>query len=246
MPTMKSAARLGRLAVLPVLLAVAASAFTRARLAQASSLRLSMPASSVSPGDDRNVAPSLTSGAGASDTVRVHLIVVADSGVRGTPRADTIVAVGTRLRYALAAAPGYRNLMVQLDGRPVRDSGTITMLDSRLLMASAERVVTLGVNDSLMFASARAVLTSADPVAAYQRHLDDVVAFMDAVGEAEATRRLNDIYYLTYDPIADAAALRRVDDALGGRVFTTPMSRDRMPPRGDSSRVSPRARPGRP
>lgn len=150
----------------------------------------------------------------------VHLIVVAGAGVTGGPLAeDTSVATGTRLHYAFATASGYRNLAVELDGVAVRDSGTIEMGQSRVLMVSAETEPVVNPADAPLLASSRAVLTSADPVAAYQQHLNAVTALFDAVGEDEAVRRLREIHFASYDPIADSAAISRVDEALGGKTF---------------------------
>lgn len=149
----------------------------------------------------------------------VHLVVIAGPGVTGPLTQDTSVATGTRLHYAFATKPRYRNLAVELDGVRVGDSGTIEMSQSRLLMVSADAEAVVNPADSALLASARSILTSADPVAAYQQYIEAVAALFDAVGEEEAVRRLREVHFASYDPIADSAAIRRVDEALGGKVF---------------------------
>ena len=58
-----------------------------------------------------------------------------------------------------------------------------------------------------------------DPVAAFQSHLNAVGAFAAQHAASEAATLLTLLYQVAFDPVADSAALRRVDDALANRVF---------------------------
>lgn len=161
-----------------------------------------------------------------------RLFVVLEPGVvASTPLQDGTYPQGTVVQYRLAAEPGYQNLLVTLDGQFVPASGSLTMSGHHVVIASADRKVELTPGDEPLLASARAVLTSSDPVAAYQEYLDDVSEFLTRVPVEEAQVRLQKVGSLAYDPIADSAALRRVDQTLANHVFRA----------GGNSAVSPSA-----
>lgn len=64
------------------------------------------------------------------------------TGAVGGPAAGSVVhPQGTLVAYGYALAPGYRNLVVLLDGSPVPASGTITADRDHTLIVSAEQII---------------------------------------------------------------------------------------------------------
>jgi hypothetical protein len=150
----------------------------------------------------------------------ILLKVVHGPGVIGLSTAgESVFRPGTKVRYAFDAAPGYENVRVMLDGEYVDPRGTLTMDRAHLLMATADVTVTPPHGRADLLRSARAILSSSDPAAAYQSHLNAITRLFNEVGEDEASRQLAIIEFLAYDPVQDAAALARVDAALAGREF---------------------------
>lgn len=150
----------------------------------------------------------------------VLLKVVHGPGVIGTSAAgESVYRPGTRVRYSFDAAPGYTNVRVMLDGEHVNPRGVLTLDRAHLLVATADLIVSIPPGREDLLRSARAILTSSDPAAAYQSHLHAVARLFDEVGDVEAARQLAIIEFLAYDPVQDAAALVRVDAALAGREF---------------------------
>ena len=132
---------------------------------------------------------------------------------------ESVFRAGTKVKYAFDAAPGYGNVRVMLDGEYVDPRGTLTMDRAHLLIATADVTVTTPPGREDLLRSARAILTSSDPAAAYQSHLNAVTRLFNEVGDEQASRQLAIIEFLAYDPVQDAAALARVDAALAGREF---------------------------
>ena len=150
--------------------------------------------------------------------------VLVGPGVRGDPGAsDSLWTYGTRVPYAFAAAAGYENVLVRLDGMPATQTGVVVTDTEHVLTVTADRHVVLGSAALPLYALARAVLTSADPVGAYQAYLDMASAYVGSSGRGaeESLRDVRDVEFLAFDPIRDSAALRRVDGMLAGHVFTT-------------------------
>lgn len=154
-----------------------------------------------------------------------YMIVRRDTGVVGLPAAqDTLLPPGTNVPYSFALAQGYRNLVVTLDGKPVPASGTVEMGADHVLMAAAEQVLTLNPADAPLVSAGRALLTAADPHSAMQVYLNELVAALRSMPESERAPRLAAIDIATFDPVDDAAALDRLDNALAGHVFDVSMS----------------------
>ena len=150
--------------------------------------------------------------------------VLVGPGVRGDPGAsDSLWTYGTRVPYAFAAAGGYENVLVRLDGMPASQAGVVVTDTEHVLTVTADRHVVLSSAALPLYALARAVLTSADPVGAYQAYLDVASAYVGSSGRVaeESLRDVRDVEFLAFDPIRDSAALRRVDGALAGHLFTT-------------------------
>lgn len=166
-----------------------------------------------------------------------RLTVVPEAGVEGTPpEQDTMYAYGTELPYSFTTTPGYHNLQVRLDGEPAPASGTLRMDRDHVLTASAEIKVTLPAGAEPLLESARAVLTSDNKLAAFQRHLDLTIILYDQIGVEAASARLDSVYALAFDPVQDSAAIRQAHLALANRTFTV---RSGPPPPGSASGDSP-------
>jgi hypothetical protein len=149
-----------------------------------------------------------------------RLKVLLGPGVLGSPAtSDSYRTPGERIGYSFDLAPGYENLRVLFDGEYVQPSGTITMDRAHLLSATADVTVALPPGGDMLLESAKEILTSGQPVEAYQKYLDQATDLVEQVGEVEAARRLAIISYVAYDPVRDAEALVRVDAALAGHTF---------------------------
>jgi hypothetical protein len=142
-------------------------------------------------------------------------------------------AQGDTVRYAFRAAPGYEALRVTLDGAAVADSGAFVAAEPHLLRATALPVVTLAPGDDALVASAAGLLTAADPVAAYQAHVDLVDRALRGASAAEAQRRMAAVQWTAWKWPRDTAALARLEAALNGHSF------DRSPGRFDRPVAAP-------
>jgi hypothetical protein len=146
-------------------------------------------------------------------------------GVSGSPNAgEHSYAPGAIVNYNFTAAAGYNNVGVLIDGIVAPASGSITMSTSHILIASADSVVTVSSGDQALVQSARAVLTSSNPVNAYQSYLEDLRDAFESVDASATAERLSAIEFLAENPLADTADMRRVDQALAGRIFTVDSS----------------------
>lgn len=148
--------------------------------------------------------------------------VLVGPGVRGIPGAsDTLWSYGTKVPYAFLPAPGYENVLVRVDGMPALPIGLVVTDTEHVLTVTADRRVVLSSSAQPLYGQARRLLTAPDPVAAYQSYLDAADAYVESPsrGHDEAMRDLRDVEFLAFDPIRDSAALRRLDNALDGRVF---------------------------
>jgi hypothetical protein len=91
-------------------------------------------------GDDPPAGPD----SGSNPEV-VTLTISVGRGVIGSPSSTGPYARGTTLSYAYNAQPGFRDLVVTLDGSPVAAQGTFTMNRARTLVATATQVSTSAV-----------------------------------------------------------------------------------------------------
>lgn len=133
---------------------------------------------------------------------------------------DTLLAPSTVVTYSFTPTSGYQNVQATLDGQSVPASGTFTMLQDRVLMASADRIVSVSSADQALVQTARAVLLSSDPASAYQTYLNQVHALVASTSPEDAQARLDAVHFLTYDPIEDSAAIRHAEESLTNRMFT--------------------------
>lgn len=146
-------------------------------------------------------------------------------GATGSPASmDTLVGYGERVPYAYAAAEGYARAAVSVNAEVVAAQGEVVMDMDRVLLAGADRDAVLPPGGEELAASARAVLTAGDPAAAFQAHLDRVAREYEALGWREAQARVAAVHQAALDPVADSAALRRVDEALRNRTFAITLS----------------------
>src|SRR5687767_4382653 len=67
------------------------------------------------------------------------LTVALGTGVVGSPSSNTPYPRGFTVSYSYNAQPGYRDLVVTLDGSPVAASGSFTMSGPRTLSVTATR-----------------------------------------------------------------------------------------------------------
>ena len=149
--------------------------------------------------------------------------VLVGPGVRGMPGAgDSLWSYGTQVPYAFAPAPGYENVMVRVDGMPASPAGLVVTDTEHVLTVTADRRVVLNKDALPLYQRARAVLSAADPVAAYQAYLNLASAYVEssARGVDSAMQDVRDVEFLAFDPIRDSVALRKLDGALAGHVFT--------------------------
>lgn len=148
--------------------------------------------------------------------------VLVGPGVRGMPGAiDSLWSYGSRVPYAFVAAPGYENVMVRMDGMPAPPAGLVVTDTEHVLTVTADRRVVLNSSALPLYQRARAVLTAADPVGAYQAYLDMASGYVgsSARGVDSAMQDVRDVEFLAFDPIRDSAELRKIDRALAGHVF---------------------------
>src|SRR5690348_15587682 len=149
--------------------------------------------------------------------------VLVGPGVRGAPGAsDSLWSYGSRVPYAFAPAPGYENVMVRVDGMPAPPAGLVITDTDHVLTVTADRRVVLNKGALPLYQQARALLSALDPVAAYQAYLDLASAYVEssARGVDSAMQDVRDVEFVAFDPIRDSAALRKLDGALAGHVFT--------------------------
>lgn len=148
------------------------------------------------------------------------LVSIVGEGTSGTPVSGaTTYASGTIVPYSFTVQAGYEDFLVLLDGAPVPASGSVLMDSTHVLLASARPVLTLPAGTQGLLASAQAILTSGNPVQAFQTHLDQVVAFMRTGDPDQAGPALSTMYSMAFDPIRDSAAIDRVDNALANHLF---------------------------
>jgi hypothetical protein len=149
-----------------------------------------------------------------------RLTVAVGQGVIGWPHAgDTTYRHGARVFYAFLPAKGYENVEVMLDGDSVPAFGMFTLDTARHLSVTVDRRVTLPPGTEQLFEKARAVLSAADPMAAYQAYLDAVAQYTEGMDPDSAERRLVDMGHLAFDPVRDMDAIIRMDAALAGKSF---------------------------
>lgn len=149
--------------------------------------------------------------------------VLVGTGVRGMPGAsDSAWSYGSRVPYAFAPAPGYENVMVRVDGMAAPPAGLVVTDTEHVLTVTADRRVVLNKSALPLYQRARAVLSAADPVAAYQAYLDMASGYVGASsrGVDSAMQDVRDVEFSAFDPIRDSVALRKLDGALAGHVFT--------------------------
>lgn len=149
--------------------------------------------------------------------------VLVGPGVHGVPAAsDSLWAYGSRVAYTFVPAPGYENVMVRVDGMAAPPAGLVVMDTEHVLTVTTDRRVVLSSGALPLYHRARALLSSADPVEAYQAYLDMASKYVEssARGVDSAVQDVRDVEFLAFDPIRDSVALRKLDGALAGHVFT--------------------------
>ncbi|MDQ6737660.1 MAG: hypothetical protein M3Z30_08165 [Gemmatimonadota bacterium] len=147
----------------------------------------------------------------------VTLVVIAEPGVHGSITAGTYsVRRGERFSYDFAADSGYRNALVTLDQNPVPRRSSVVMNESHVLIASADREVTVRPSDEWILRDARALLRAANKVRSAQLMLTRIGEISDTTGIAE---RLRNVEMTLLQRPADAERMDALDAALAGHVF---------------------------
>jgi len=134
------------------------------------------------------------------------LTTTVGTGVSGTPAAGSVkYKKKTVVNYNYAAADGYTNLVVTLDGAPVAASGTVTMDKDHTLSASATQTYVLavakyiGVNgtpDTGMYTYASGTVINYNYVLA-SNYINLVVKLDDAAVAASGTFVMNGNHAMT-------------------------------------------------
>lgn len=148
---------------------------------------------------------------------RVTLTVIADAGVHGNMVTDTYTfRRGERVAYEFAADSGYRNPLVTLDQSAISKRGRITMDDSRVLIASADRIASVAAGDEWILRDARALLRSGNKTKSAQQLLDRLEQMSDTAGISNRLRRV-EMMILQRD--VDAESLPALEEAMAGHSF---------------------------
>jgi hypothetical protein len=159
----------------------------------------------------------------------VTLTVIVEPGVSGDLRSQTYsFRRGERVMYNFAADSGYRNALVTLDQKPIPGRGWLTMDDSHVLIASADRESGVAPGDEWILHDARALLRAPDKVKSAQRLLTKLSEMSDTTNVAERLRRVEMTLLLRE---SDAQAMPALDVALDGHSF--------LAGEGDGSRTDP-------
>ncbi|HEY2164547.1 MAG TPA: hypothetical protein VGH04_11175 [Gemmatimonadaceae bacterium] len=178
----------------------------------------------------RAARPTAPGAASALDT----LTIVAGPGIRGQIGAQTIRVRGAgsddirtltmvsphgkKLAYSIAADAGYENPIVLLDDDSIGIKGTITVLRNQSLAMAADRAIRVGGPNRKLYNLLRRQLTATDPLSAYVDVECETERLLKAFPDS-GEKLIDAAEQRAIDPTRDAKALRRIDDALGGRVF---------------------------
>ena len=147
----------------------------------------------------------------------VTLTVITEPGVYGNLASDTYsFRRGERVAYEFAADSGYRNALVTLDETPIPKRGRITMDDSHVLIASADRVATVAPGDEWILQDSRSLLKTKDKIKAAQQLLSKLNDISDTTGIVERLRRV-EMTVLQRD--VDAGALAALGESLANHAL---------------------------
>ena len=136
---------------------------------------------------------------------------------------------GTRLAYDLRTIKGFGDpLAVWGDTLVSMPRGIGTLDGNTLLRAEAERPIRIQPENRKLFQLQRELLKSKDPLAAYVELSCEIGRVMDVYPDTMANRLIKEASYLAVDPERDAAALMRVNRALGGHSFSSDCEENRQ------------------
>lgn len=150
--------------------------------------------------------------------VQYTLSVVTGPGVT-VSAAPGQYASGTAVPYTVVALPGFGAPDVVVDSTARPATGTLTMDRDHVIIAGAPVAPAAIPGGDPVLAAARQVLTAADPVAAYQAYLGTVADLTARVSADSARRHVSGVGRVALDWVRDSAAIRRVGEALHGKVF---------------------------
>jgi hypothetical protein len=145
------------------------------------------------------------------------LSVVVGPGVIAVPNeAVTFHPAGTIVAYDFEVKPGYLNVAAAVDGVQAPTSGSIAMTENRTIVATADTELVVLPVAAAAYERARALLTAPDVIAANNDLHAEISALFAQVSPDEAFAHLAAVDRAAFDPVADAAALQRISEALGG------------------------------
>lgn len=168
------------------------------------------------------------------------LSVVLGEGITGSPSATGVYRAGEPVTYAYAAAGGYTNAGLVLDGEPASLSGTLIMNRDHAIVVAAQKVPVVPAADMPAVQAAERAI-QAPQRANYEAYLAQIGALYERYSADEAYKRGQAVVERTFG-LAEVNALRAVQEALRGQIFEIGMT-----PAGSSaiSRVLPNtATPG--
>jgi hypothetical protein len=176
-------------------------------------------ARSAAPGETTPIDTlTVITGSGVRGTVGTHEVHTRRLGDDDTLSFTVVAPRGKRIAYAVAADTGFDNLMVVLDMDSVGARGTVALEGNQTLMMAAERMIGADSPNKRLYDLFRVQLTATDHRSAYV----DIECEMERLTKAfpdSAQRLIDAAQQKAIDPVRDAKALIRIDDALGGHVY---------------------------
>ncbi len=147
----------------------------------------------------------------------VTLTVIAEPGVTGDLSSQSYsFRRGERVAYNFTADSGYRNLLVTLDQKSIGKRGRVTMDDSHVLIASADRETGVTAGDEWILRDTRALLKATNKAKSAQQLLTKLSELADTVNIVDRLRRVE---MTVLQRGSDAAELPALDAALAGHSF---------------------------
>ena len=156
----------------------------------------------------------------------VAVVLRISHGISGTPAGSDSIMVdsGEVVSYSYNAATRFRNPTVLLDGASVALSGQFVAVHRHVLSATADSEI-VAPSDSGMLRTSRALLTAADPYAAYLQFEQQADSLRAVVGDMQAIERLRAIEVQSFDPVRDAAAVATAIHAIAESLWASGTSR---------------------
>jgi hypothetical protein len=135
---------------------------------------------------------------------------------------------GSPISYDLRPISGHSVLYVVWgETLAVTPRGSGVLNGSAVFEAAADRVIRIQNENRRLYQLHRDLLTTRDPLAVYVEMACEIRRLVHQYPDSLSERLVKEAAYLATDPVRDALALRRVDDALAGHVFSTDCEENR-------------------